>query len=101
MLPARSVPRFLHIQTEIDLVREHLHMTLWLHTATHYTECFPRFTILHNETRNDGVKRTLGRRVNVCVIGIHRKKLAAILKHESKSGHDDPAAHPAIIALNK
>jgi hypothetical protein len=33
------------------------------------------------------------------VLRVHREKLAAILKHESKTRHDDPAAHPAIIAL--
>ena len=45
------------------------------------------------------MKRTLARRVNVRVSGIHGKKLAAILKHESESGYHDAAAHSAIVAL--
>src|SRR5256885_17229002 len=35
MLPARRVAGFLHVQTEIDLVCEHLGMTLRLHPAAH------------------------------------------------------------------
>src|SRR5437588_10348773 len=76
-------------------------MPLWLHAAAHHTECFPRLAVFHHESRNNGVKRTFARRVNVRVSRIHRKKFAAILKHEAEAGHHDSAAHPAIIALNQ
>src|SRR5215475_8379750 len=76
-------------------------MTLRLHAAAHDTECFPRFAIFHYEARYDGVKRTLSGRVNVRVVWIHGEKLTAILKHESKTGHHNTAAHSAIIALNQ
>src|SRR6266705_7144648 len=99
MLPARSVPGFLHVQTKIDLVREHLYMTLRLHAAAHDAKCFPRFAVFHHETRNDGVKRALAGRVNIRVSRIHGKKFTTILKHKAEAGHYDPATHPAIIAL--
>src|SRR6266404_9838876 len=101
MLPARSITGFLHVQTKIDLVCEHLHVTLRLHAAAHDTECFPWFAIFHHETWNNGVKRTFARRVNIRVSWIHRKKFTTILKHEAEAGHHDPAAHAAIIALNQ
>src|SRR5947199_1500175 len=100
MLPARGVPGFLHVQTKIDLVREHLYVTLWLHAAAHDAECFPRFAVFHHETGNNGVKRTFTGRVNVRVSRLHGKKFATILKHEPEAGHHDTAAHAAIIALN-
>src|SRR5207237_3954490 len=101
MLPARSVAGFLHIQTEIDLVGEHLHVTLRLHTAAHDTECFPRFSIFHHKPRDNRVKGAFARSVNVRMLRVHGEKFSAILKHEPESGHDDAAAHPAIIALNE
>src|SRR5580765_2722828 len=101
MLPARRVPGFLHIQTKINLVCEDLYMTLRLHAAAHDTESFPRFAVFHHESWNNGVKRALTGRVDIRVLWVHRKKLAAILKHESKTRHNDPAAHPAIIALDE
>src|SRR5207247_10661955 len=101
MLPARSVPGILHIQPKIDLVREHLYMTLRLHAAAHDAECFPRFAVFHHEAGNDGVKRTFAWRINVRVSRIHGKKFTASLKHEAEARHYDPAAHPAIIALNQ
>ena len=47
------------------------------------------------------MKWTFGRRVNVRVIRIHRKKFATILKHEAKSTYNNAAAHAAIIALDE
>src|SRR5437867_2055778 len=76
-------------------------MTLRLHAAAHYAECFPRLPIFHHESWNNGVKRTFTRRINVRVRRLHRKKFATILKHKPEPRHDDPAAHPAIIALNQ
>src|SRR5213593_4703115 len=99
MLPSRSVPGFLDVQTKINLVCEHLYMTLRLHAASHDAKCFPRFAVFHDKSGNDCVKRTLSRCVNIRVLRVHREKFTAILKHESKTGHYDPAAHPAIIAL--
>src|SRR6187200_2634678 len=101
MLPPGRVPGFLYVQTKIDLVCEHLHVALGLHAASHDTESFPRFAVFHHESGNDGVKRTFTRRVYIGVLRIHREKLASILKHESESRHYNPAAHPAIIALDK
>src|SRR5438105_13839756 len=101
MLPARRVAGFLHVQSEIDLVREHLHVTLWLHPAAHHTERFPRLAILYDESRDDSVKRTFARRVNVRMARLHREKFAAILKHEAKSRYDDSAAHASVVALNE
>src|SRR6478609_7858596 len=101
MLPAGRVAGFLHIQTKINLVCEHLYVTLRLHAAAHDTESFPRFTVFHHESWNNGVKRTLTGRVNIRVLWVHREKLAAILKHESETRHHDPTAHPAIIALDE
>src|SRR5213083_2003773 len=74
-------------------------MTLRLHAAAHDTESFPWFTAFHHESGNNGVKRAFARRVDIRVLRVHREKFAAILKHESKTRHDYPAAHPAIIAL--
>src|SRR5438046_4474025 len=99
MLPSGRVPCFLNVQTKINLVCEHLYMTLRLHAAAHDTESFPRFTVFHHESGNNGVKRSFTRRVNIRVLRVHREKFSAIVKHESKTWHDDPAAHPAIIAL--
>src|SRR3954447_2814273 len=101
MLPAGPVACFLDIQTKINLVCEHLYMTLRLHAASHDTESFPRFTVFHHESRNNGVKRAFARRVNIRVLRVHREKFAAILKHETQTWHNDPAAHAAIIALNE
>ena len=50
---------------------------------------------------NDGVKRPFARRVNIGVARLHREKFAAILKHKAEPGHDDAAAHAAIVALNE
>src|SRR5438105_2208599 len=101
VLPARRIARFLHIQTEIDLVRQHLNMTLRLHSAAHHAECLPRFAVFHHKSGNDRMKRTLAWCVNIRVTRFHREKFAAILKHESESRHYDAASHPAIIALNE
>src|SRR6516165_9759584 len=101
MLPAGRVAGFLDVQTEIDLVCEDLYMTLRLHTAAHDTESFPRFAVFHHESGNNSVKRAFTRRVNIRVLRVHREKLASILKHESKTRHDNPAAHAAIITLNQ
>ena len=101
MLPAGSIAGFLHVQSKIDLVGEHLDMTLRLHAAAHDAERFPRFAVLHHESGNDGVKWAFARRVNIRVLRVHREKFAAILKHESKTRHNDAAAHAAIIALNE
>ena len=101
MLPARGVAGFLHIQAEIDLVGQHLDVTLRLHPAAHDTERFPRLAAFHHEPGNDGVKRTFARRVNVRVARLHREKFAAILKHEAEPGNNNTAAHPAIIALDE
>src|SRR5258707_1491529 len=101
MLPAGRIPGFLKVQTKINLVCEHLYMTLRLHAATHDTESFPRFAVFHHESWNNGVKRALTGCVNIRVLRVHREKLAAILKHESKTGNPNPAAHPAIIALDE
>src|SRR5438034_10217383 len=101
VLPARSVTCFLHVQTKIDLVRQNLDVPLRLHSTAHHAEGFPRFSIFHHKTRNDGVEGTFARRVNVGVVRFHREKLAAILKHEAESRHYDPAAHAAVIALNE
>jgi len=35
------------------------------------------------------------------VARLHREKFAAVLKHESEPGHDNAAAHAAVIALNE
>src|SRR5205823_15134790 len=100
-LPPRGVTGFLHVKSEIDLVGEHLHVTLWLHPAAHHAERFPRLAIFHDETGNNGVKRALARRVNIRMVRIDREKFAAILKHESEPGDDNAAAHSAVVALNK
>src|SRR5215471_9327258 len=100
MLPAGCVTGFLDVQTEIDLVCEHLYMTLRLHTAAHDTESFPRLAVSHHESGNNGVKRTFPRRVNIRVLWVHREQFSAVLKHESKIRYDNPAAHPPIIALD-
>src|SRR6266536_3834327 len=76
-------------------------MTLRLHAAAHDAECFPRLAIFHHEPGYDGVKWSFPRRVNVRVIWVHREKFAASLKHESKPGHDNAAAHAAVVALNQ
>ena len=101
MLPAGGVAGFLHVYPEIDLVGQHLDMALRLHPAAHDAKRFPRFAIFHDEPGNDGLKRPFARRVNIGVARLHREKLAAILKHEAEPGHDDAAAHAAIIALNE
>src|SRR5205807_9743543 len=81
--------------------RESLNTSLRMHAASHDAECYPQFTILHTKSGNDGLKRTLPRRINIRVLRVHREKFAAILKHESKTRHDDAAAHPAIIAFDE
>src|SRR6476659_4696800 len=101
MLPAGRIPGFLNVQTKINLVCEHLYMTLRLHATAHDTESFPRFAVFHHESWNNRVKRALTGRVDICMLWVHRKKLTAILKHKSKTRHHDPAAHPAIIALDE
>src|SRR5438045_4632827 len=101
MLPACSVARFLRIQTKIDLIGQDLNVSLWLHPASHHPERFPRFSILHHESRNDGVKRTFAWRVDVGMARLHREKLATILKHEAESRYNDSAAHAAIVTLNE
>src|SRR5438477_5022679 len=101
VLPARSVARFLHVQAKIDLIRQDLDVSLWLHSATHHAKDFPRFPIPDHKTRNDSVERTVTRGMNIGVAGFHREKLATILKHEAESRHNNPAAHAAIIALNE
>ena len=76
-------------------------MTLRLHVAAHDAEGEPRLFVLHREARNDGVKGTFARRINIRVARLHREKLTAILKHEAESRHDDAAAHAAEITLNQ
>src|SRR4029077_297155 len=97
MLPAGRVPGFLHIQTKINLVCEHLYVTLRLHADAHDTESFAGFAVFHFESWNNGVKRALTRCVNIRMLWVHREKLATILKHEPQAGHDYTAAHSAII----
>ena len=101
VLPARRVARFLHVQIKINLVRQHLDMTLRLHSAAHHAECFPRFAIFHHKPRDDGVKWTLAGCINVRVSRLHRKKFSPVLKHETESRHHDAAAHAVVITLNQ
>jgi len=49
----------------------------------------------------DGVKGTFCPARKRWRVRVHRKKFAAILKHETESGHDDAAAHAAIVTLNE
>src|SRR6266705_2059317 len=101
MLPAGRVPGFLDVQTKINLVCEHLYMTLRLHAAAHDTESFPRFTVFHHESGNEGVKRAFTRRVNIRVLRVHREKFSAILKHESTSPTQNPADHAERTPLDQ
>src|ERR1051326_7946606 len=93
MLPAGRITRLLDVQSEIDLVGQHLHVSLRLHSAAHHAECFPGLSIFKHKTGYYRVKRALPRRVYIRVSRLHRKKFVAILKHESKSRHDNAAAH--------
>src|SRR5207244_11913468 len=76
VLPARSVTCFLHVQTKIDLIRQDLNVPLRLHSTAHHAERFPRFSISHHKTRNDGVEGTFARPVNVAWAGSHRERPA-------------------------
>src|SRR5258708_16274621 len=94
MLPAGRIPCFLDVQTKINLVCEHLYMTLRLHAATHDAESFPRFTVFHHESGDNGVKRAFARCVNIRVLRVYREKFPSILNHESNTPPAHPHPHP-------
>src|SRR5687768_14783419 len=101
MLPARSIAGLLEAHSEIDHVRQHLHMPLWLHPATHHAKGQQWLLVFHDEARDDRLEWTLARRVDIGVSGLHRKQFAAILEHKAEPGNNNAASHAAIIALDQ
>src|SRR6267154_2340286 len=60
-----------------------------------------RRAVLHDETRDDGLERTLAGRVDVGVAGLEGEELAAVLEGEAETGHRDAGAHAAVVALDQ
>ena len=79
-LPARRVERLLRVQTPVNHIHDELHVGLRLHIAAHNPEGTQGFTVLGEETRNNGVIRTLHAGKPIRVLGIKPEIEAAVIK---------------------
>ena len=57
------IARLLEVHPEVDVVDQHLHLSLRLHGPAHDPESHPGLAVLHHESRDDGVERPLAGRV--------------------------------------
>lgn len=76
-------------------------MPLPLHPAAHQPECHEGFAVLLHEGGDDRVERTLAGRISVGVRRIEAEELAPVLEHEAQPVGDAPAAHAAIVRLER
>ena len=68
-----------------------------LHVSTHDTECEQRVSISTDESRNDGVERSLA---SVDLIGMsrfERKPGSAVLQCNARTVNDDPGSKPHVV----
>ena len=75
---------FLNVHAEIHHVREHLHVPLRLHVASHDAETHPGLLIFHHETGNDGVQGPLLGRDTVRVAFFQHEAAAPVLEHDAR-----------------
>ncbi len=76
-------------------------MALRLHRAPHHAEAHPRLAVLGDEARDDGLERTLARRIAVRVILLQHEHLATVLQDESQARRRHAAAHAAVVGLDQ
>ena len=101
VLDARRVTGLLQVHAEVEHVDQDLHVTLRLHRAAHHAEAQPRLAVLRGERGNDGVERTLARRVAVGMVLAQHELLAAVLQDEAQARRRHAAAHAAVVGLDQ
>ena len=67
MVPARAVPGRLDFEAIIAPIHDDLRLALWLHITAHHAEAHVRPAVANGEARNDGLERTLARRIDIGV----------------------------------
>lgn len=97
----RRVQSRLWIHTEHLHVHQHLHVALRLHEAAHDTVTRVQTTVVRvrDHRRDDGVIRSLPRRVDVRVVGRTKREIAAtVLQREATALGDDGGAETRVVA---
>src|SRR6056297_18580 len=100
MLPANGVTCLLYIHSKVDDIGEDTHVANRLIAAAHIPKAQKRLSIFHDESGNNGVKRSFARLIYVGMLWIERKEFTAVLKAESCAWNHESCAHAAEIALN-
>ena len=101
MVDARSIPSLLQAHAKVDDIDNDLGVTLRLHRTAHDTKTHQRFSVLHDESRDDGMERPLAALYNVRMTLVERKQLSAILQHEAELSRRHAGTHAAIVALDQ
>src|SRR6185503_15579406 len=80
---SRRFYRLLQVHSEINEIRQHLHVSLRLNASAHHAERTEELSILEDHSRYDRVKRALARFYAISVRGVERKSRAAIMQKYS------------------
>ena len=103
-LPARGIERRLRIAAEVDEVRDHLKLALWLHEAAHHPEghqvgvgcAFGR----GQHAGNDRVVGALAGGDHVRVSGFEGEACAPVLHRDTGLRNHDARSETGVVALD-
>ena len=100
-LPTGSIKRRLRVKAVVNLVDDHLGVTLRLHVPAHDTEG-PDGDIpsLRQEGRDDGMKRTLSRGNLVWMALLKRETTTTVLKRNPGTRYDNATAKAGEVRLD-
>src|SRR5262245_25371424 len=101
MIEARRRDRFLNHHSEVDEVRNDLHLNLRLDVAALEPKSSKRFAVFQNHARHEGVDTAFVRPDAGWMIFFRQKQVSAVLQDNSGFWLDDTRAEPHEITLDK
>jgi len=99
-LPTRSIKRGLRIESEINSIHHHLHVSLRLDESTHDAEGPDGLTVLGQEPRNNRVIRFFARFESVGMGRIKGEIAAAVVQCNAGAGNDEAGPEAHVVALD-
>src|SRR6266542_5848054 len=96
-VPTRSVERRLRVEAVVDLIDDHLEVTLRLHVAPHHAERADGTVSFGQERGDDGVEGPLSGREDVRLRLVQREAVASVLDGDPRTGDDNTAAEPLVV----